>query len=68
MNKIGCIIKELRKEKGLSQEKLAAVLGVTQDSISLWELDKRIPDTLYVVEMAKLFDVTTDYLLGLSDY
>ena len=68
MQKIGHIIKELRKEKGLSQEKLAALLGVTQDSISLWELDKRIPDTLYVVEMAKLFDVTTDYLLGLSDY
>lgn len=68
MQKIGHIIKELRKEKGLTQEGLAAVLGVTQDSISLWELDKRLPDTLYIVEMAKLFEVTSDYLLGLSDY
>lgn len=68
MQKIGRIIKELRKEKGLTQEGLAAVLGVTQDSISLWELDKRLPDTLYIVEMAKLFEVTSDYLLGLSDY
>ena len=68
MQKIGHIIKELRKEKKLTQEGLAAVLGVTQDSISLWELDKRLPDTLYIVEMAKLFEVTSDYLLGLSDY
>lgn len=68
MQKIGHIIKELRKEKRLTQEGLAAVLGVTQDSISLWELDKRLPDTLYIVEMAKLFEVTSDYLLGLSDY
>ena len=68
MQKIGHIIKELRMEKRLTQEGLAAVLGVTQDSISLWELDKRLPDTLYIVEMAKLFEVTSDYLLGLSDY
>ena len=68
MQKIGHFIKELRKEKRLTQEGLAAVFGVTQDSISLWELDKRLPDTLYIVEMAKLFEVTSDYLLGLSDY
>ena len=68
MQKIGHIIKELRKEKRLTQEGLAAVLGVTQDSISLWEFDIRLPDTLYIVEMAKLFEVTSDYLLGLSDY
>ena len=64
---IGQIIRELRREMDCTQNKLADVLGVTQDSISLWENDKRIPDTQYIVEMAKFFDVTTDYLLGLTD-
>ena len=69
MKGVGIIIKELRREMGCTQNRLAEVLGVTQDSISLWENDKRIPDTPYVVAMAKFFDVTTDYLLGLSgDY
>lgn len=67
MNKIGHIIKELRREMDCTQNKLADILGVTQDSISLWENDKRIPDTQYIVAMAKFFDVTTDYLLGLTD-
>lgn len=67
MNKMGHIIKELRREMDCTQNKLADVLGVTQDSISLWENDKRIPDTQYIVAMAKFFDVTTDYLLGLTD-
>ena len=38
-------LKELRKEKGLTQNDLAKVLNVTQDSISLWEKNKRLPDT-----------------------
>ena len=69
MTGIGIIIRELRKEKGCSQDMLAEVLGVTQDSISLWENDKRIPDASYIVTMSKFFDVSTDYLLGLTgDY
>ena len=67
MNKIGTIIRELRREMDCTQNELADVLGVTQDSISLWENDKRIPDTQYIVAMANFFDVTTDYLLGLSN-
>lgn len=67
MRKIGQNIRELRREMDCTQNKLADVLGVTQDSISLWENDKRIPDTQYIVAMAKFFDVTTDYLLGLTD-
>ena len=67
MKRIGQIIRELRREMDCTQNRLADVLGVTQDSISLWENDKRIPDTQYVVAMAKFFDVTTDYLLGLTD-
>ena len=67
MKRIGQIIRELRREMECTQNRLADILGVTQDSISLWETDKRIPDTQYIVAMANFFDVTTDYLLGLSD-
>lgn len=67
MKQIGHIIRELRREMDCTQNKLADVLGVTQDSVSLWENNKRVPDTQYIVAMAKFFDVTTDYLLGLTD-
>ena len=67
MKMIGQTIRELRKEMDCTQNQLADTLGVTQDSISLWENDKRVPDTQYIVAMAKFFDVTTDYLLGLTD-
>lgn len=67
MERIGKRIKELRNEAECTQNVLANALGVTQDSISLWENGKRIPDTQYVVAIAKFFDVTTDYLLGLSE-
>ncbi len=69
MGGIGIIIKDLRKEMDCSQDKLAEAIGVTQDSISLWENDKRVPDAQYIVTMAKFFDVSADYLLGISgDY
>ena len=67
MKQIGSIIRELRREMDCTQNQLADVLGVTQDSISLWEHNKRIPDTQYIVVMANFFDVSTDYLLGISD-
>lgn len=67
MKKIGSIIRELRREMDCTQNKLADLLGVTQDSISLWENDRRIPDTQYIVQMARFFDVSTDYMLGLTD-
>lgn len=67
MKMIGQTIRELRREMDCTQSKLADILGVTQDSISLWENNKRVPDTQYIVAMAKFFDVTTDYLLGLTD-
>ena len=67
MTIIGQRIKELRNELDITQNKLADVLGVTQDSISLWENGKRVPDTQYIIVLAKFFDVTSDYILGLSD-
>ncbi|MBQ7578916.1 MAG: helix-turn-helix transcriptional regulator [Clostridia bacterium] len=63
---IGKTIKELRLQCGLSQTTLASMLNTTQDSISLWELGKSWPDIEIVVKLAKIFGVSTDYLLGLE--
>ncbi len=64
--KIGKIIKELRKDQNMSQTALAELLFTSQDTISLWELDKSLPDVEAVVKMAKIFKVSTDYILGLE--
>ena len=63
---IGKVIKELRLENKLSQTALAKKLNTTQDTISLWELGKSYPDIFAVVKLSQIFDVTTDYLLGLE--
>lgn len=60
-------LKELRKEQNITQSNLAKILNVTQDSISLWEKNKRVPDTQYIVQLADYFNVSADYLLGRSD-
>ena len=66
--KIGYRIKELRKEKELTQTQLAKLLNISQDSISLWERDLSLPTIDYVVELCRIFDVSADYLLCLKDY
>ena len=64
---IGKIIKELRKENNMSQTQLAKVLCTTQDTISLWELGKSMPDANNIVKLAKFFGVSADYLLGIEE-
>ena len=54
---------ELRKKEGWSQEELAEKLAVTRQSVSKWEGAQSIPDMDKVVQMSRLFGVTTDYLL-----
>ncbi len=61
------ILKELRIENSLTQKDLAVKLGITQDSISLWEKGKRIPDTQYLTKLCEIFNVSADYLLGRTD-
>ena len=68
MNNFSVRLKELRGEKGLSQNKLAKLTGLTQVSISLWESKKKNPSIDAVIILAKFFNVTTDYLLGVVDY
>jgi len=56
-------IMTLRKNNGWSQEELAEKLNVSRQSISKWESAAAIPDINRILELAKLFGVTTDYLL-----
>lgn len=57
-------IKELRKQAGLTQDKLAKMLSVTQANLSGWELDKWQPDQEALNKLADYFNVSVDYLLG----
>jgi len=57
------VLKQLREEKGLSQYKLAELLGVAQSTVGMWESGKREPDFAMVKRLADFFSVSTDYLL-----
>lgn len=56
-------IKFLREQKGITQTVLAKKLGITRSSVNAWELGISVPSTQYIVELAQLFKVSTDYLL-----
>ena len=61
---IGEAIKDLRKQKRLTQEELAERLGVTPQAISRWEREVGYPDVAQIVPLAKAFGVSTDEILG----
>lgn len=61
---LGKNIFELRKAKGVTQEELAAELGVTAAAVSKWEKGNTLPDVLMVCAIADYFGITTDELLG----
>lgn len=61
---LGKNIYELRRERGVTQEELAAELGVTAAAVSKWEKGNTLPDVLMVCALADWFGVTTDELLG----
>ena len=56
-------IVENRKKYGWSQEELADKLGVSRQSVSKWESAQAVPDMKKIVQMSKVFGVSTDYLL-----
>lgn len=63
---IGLRINELLAIKNIKQKELAKVLGVTDNTISYFVSGKRTPNISQIIEIAKFFDVSTDYILGLS--
>lgn len=63
---IGKKIKKLRKTSGITQADLARELGITRSSVNAWEMGVSLPSTLYVIELARIFKVSTDYLLDVE--
>lgn len=61
-------LKELRTEKKLSQRGLAELTHLSQSAIKQWENESRVPNAEAVASLAKFFNVSADYLLGLTDY
>ena len=57
-------IKELRESKGIQQKELAIDLGVTQPTISNWELGIKVPSARSTRKLAEYFGVSLDYLVG----
>ena len=61
-------LKELRIERRFTQEELAKALGCSQAMIARWESNENQPTEEHIVKASEFFGVSTDYILGLSDY
>ena len=61
--KIGRFISELRKEKGMTQSKMAEQLGITDRAISKWETGKSMPDSSIMLELCDLLSINVNELL-----
>lgn len=60
---IGDTIRALREQAGYSQSELAKKLSVTRSSVNAWESGLSAPTAVYIIELAKLFHVSTDFIL-----
>ncbi len=65
--KISERVKELRESKNLTQADLAKHIGVSRSSVNSWEMGISLPTIDRLIDLAQLFHVSTDYLLGLKD-
>jgi len=66
VSQLGDVLTELRKDKGLTQKQLAKKFSISGATISSYETGAHQPTIEVLVQYAKTFDVTTDYLLGIS--
>lgn len=60
-------IKTLREKAGLTQTQLAKRLGISRSAVNSWEMSLSTPSSIYLVELSRIFSVSTDYLLSLDD-
>ena len=60
-------LKQLRKEKGLTQVTLAETLGVSKGTVAMWETGKRMPSFDMLTRLGELFDRRVDYIIGSSE-
>ena len=61
-------LKKLREQRGITQEQVKQAIGCDLKSYRAWEKDGNYPNADYLVELSHLFGVSTDYLLGISDF
>ncbi len=61
-------LKELRTEKQIGQIALAKAIKVSSGIVSMWENNLREPTMSNLIALAKFFDVSIDYIVGLKDY
>ena len=61
-------LKKLREQRGLTQEQVKSKIGCDLKTYRSWEKDGNYPSADYLIELSQLFGVSTDYLLGISDY
>lgn len=66
--KLGERLKSLRREKNIGQNALAKDINVSNASISYWETGKQEPCAEAIFKLAVYFNVSADYLLGITDY
>lgn len=59
-------IKLLREQCGMTQTQLSKRLGITRSGVNAWEMGISVPSTQYIVELAHMFKVSTDFLLGID--
>ena len=64
---LGARIKELRKAKNITQEQLAARIGVSSRTIKHWEHGTRTPNAVSLLGLSRCFHVSVDWLLGRTD-
>lgn len=62
----GLKLKELRKQAGMTQQQLADKLGITKSVVSYYELSERTPSPDVLRDLAIIFHVSADYLLGIE--
>lgn len=60
-------IKELRNRSNMSQVKLSKALNVSRPTVNAWEMGISMPTIKYVIEMSKIFNTTTDYILEINN-
>ena len=59
-------IKSLREKLGYSQSQLAKHLKISRAAVNAWEMGLNTPSTQYIIELAKIFKTSTDYILGVN--
>lgn len=67
MYRFDSVIRDLRYDNKITQKELAKIIGVSQQTISMWEAKKAYPDAQSIIAICKYFNLNSDYLLGLDN-